>query len=311
MSRQLENDSYQNDHRLIQAYEEATCLDQEGLKTLCPSYAELSETSTRYANETLIGKGGIKQVYRIFDNRTRRWVAIARLRDDRGPEHFDLFVNEAWMTSSLKHPNIINVHDVGIDSDGRPFFTMDLKGNRTLADLIKADDQERRALLEVFLKICDAMAYAHSREIIHLDLKPANIQSDAFGEVLVCDWGLSKIVSDKEEASPLNSSSELLDNMTLVGEVKGSPGFMAPEQVEKSGRKDHRTDIFSLGCILHTILTGESPFTGSHRSILDATLHDKVTNLGSVTWMVFQPTRKTQVSCERPSCLRHVTEPQF
>ena len=117
-----EQENYRNDHRLIQAYQEATRLDEKGLGGLCPSYMELSEISTRYEDEKLLGKGGVKEVFKTFDNRTRRWVAMARLRDERGPEFFDLFVNEAWLTSSLKHPNIISVHDVGIDFSGRPFL---------------------------------------------------------------------------------------------------------------------------------------------------------------------------------------------
>ena len=266
-----ESEVYQNDHRLIQAYREATNLDPEGLEALCPSYVELSETETRYQDQELLGKGGVKEVYRAFDNRTRRWIAMAQLRSDRGQEFYDLFVNEAWLTSSLNHPNIISIHNVGIGEEGRPFFTMDLKGNTTLAKLISNGDQERNTLLRVFLKICDAMAYAHSQDIIHLDLKPENIQTDSFGEVLVCDWGLGKIVSDDEDEVTSTSTVELLDNMTLIGEVKGSPGYMAPEQIESDGHKDHRTDIFSLGCILHTILTGKPPFTGNRKAILKAT----------------------------------------
>ena len=272
------NALYQNDHRLIQAYQEATSLDAEGLEALCPSYIELSEISKRYQNEELLGKGGVKEVYRTFDNRTRRWVAMACLREDRGPEFYDLFVHEAWLTSSLNHPNIISVHDVGIDSSGHPFFTMDLKGNTTLADLIKDPDRNQRILLRIFLKICDAISFAHSQEVIHLDLKPENIQTDSYGEVLVCDWGLGKVISDIEEDSPVTPSLDQLDNMTLVGEIKGSPGYMAPEQITGNTDKDHRTDIFSLGCILHAILTGEPPFQGDHQARLTATSQGTVPN---------------------------------
>lgn len=276
MSKPNSRPEYQNDHRLIQAYQEATKLDDEGLEALCPSYIELSETSKRYRDEELLGKGGVKEVYRIFDNHTRRWVAIARLRKDRGPEFYDLFVNEAWLTSSLNHPNIISVHDVGIDSSGHPFFTMDLKGNTTLAKVITTGDWSQRVLLRVFLKICDAVSYAHSQEIIHLDLKPENIQTDAFGEVLICDWGLGKIISDIETSTTVTASPDLLDNMTLVGQIKGSPGYMAPEQITGKADKDHRTDIFSLGCILHSILTTKPPFQGNPQEKLEATLRESV-----------------------------------
>ncbi|MEN8695204.1 MAG: serine/threonine protein kinase [Akkermansiaceae bacterium] len=270
--------SYQNDYRLIQAYREATDLDEEGLSALCPSYLELSEISERYLDQKLLGKGGVKEVYRTFDNRTRRLVAMARLRDDRGPGFYDIFVNEAWLTSSLSHPNIISIHDVGIDASGVPFFTMDLKGNTTLERLISSGDQSRHTLLRIFLKICEAMAYAHSQDIIHLDLKPENIQTDDFGEVLVCDWGLGKVIADEEEDEIVIPPAEVLDNMTLVGEVKGSPGYMAPEQIERGADKDHRTDIFALGCILYSILTGEPPFRGGKHEVLEATVRCEVTD---------------------------------
>ena len=273
-----ESDPYQNDHRLIRAYQEATNLDEDGLEALCPSYIELSEISIRYLDQKLLGKGGVKEVYRTFDKRTRRWVAMARLREDLGPEFYDLFVNEAWLTSSLNHPNIMSVYDVGVDSSGHPFFTMALKGNTTLAKVIASREQDRNTLLGIFLKICDAIAYAHSQEMIHLDLKPENIQADPFGEVLVCDWGLGKIISDDDEET-LITPTDLLDNMTLVGQIKGSPGYMAPEQIQSGARKDHRTDIFSLGCILHAILTGEPPFQGDFRSRIEATSKGDVGDL--------------------------------
>lgn len=115
--------TFKPDHRLIDAYEEATLLDEKGLEGLCPSYTELTEADTRYRDGELLGKGAVKEVYRTFNNHTKRWIAMARLRADRGAEFYDLFVHEAWLTASLSHPNIITVHDAGIDRDGRPFFT--------------------------------------------------------------------------------------------------------------------------------------------------------------------------------------------
>lgn len=275
---QNDPDHYAPDHRLTQAYDEATLLDEDGLQALCPSYIELAEVDARYQDEGLLGKGAIKEVHRTFDRRTKRWIAMARLRTDRGPEYYDTFVHEAWLTSSLSHPNIIKIHDAGVDSEGRPFFTMDLKGNRTLKDFVKsAAISDRRTLLYIFIKICDAVAYAHSRGIIHLDLKPENIQTDNFGEVLVCDWGLGKVIGEMEEGEteiPLPLQS--LDNMTLLGQIKGTPGFMAPEQAVSGTPKDRQADIFALGCVLHLILTGESPFTGPPAKALDATIRANV-----------------------------------
>ena len=278
MSHKSSEDLYQNDQLLIEAYNDAMSLNDKGLKTLCPSYIELSEVTTRYQNKELLGQGGVKKVYRAFDNNTRRWIAMACLREDRGPEFYDIFVHEAWLTSSLNHPNIINIHDVGIASSANPYFTMDLKGNTTLADLIDGDHKDQRALLRVFLKICEAISFAHSQDIIHLDLKPENIQADTYGEVLVCDWGLGKVISDIDEDPLVAPSTSVLDNMTLVGEIKGTPGYMAPEQIIKNAKKDHRSDVFALGCILHAILTGEPPFQGDTKSRIESTITDDISN---------------------------------
>ena len=264
---------YKPDRRLAEAYDEATLLDEKGLEGLCPSYTELSAEATRYRDDSLLGRGAVKEVYKTFNNHTRRWIAMARLRADRGAEFYDLFVHEAWLTASLSHPNIITVHDAGIDADGRPFFTMDLKGESNLADRVtRPDGAGRGELLDIFMKVCDAVAYAHSRGVVHLDLKPENIQADEFGEVLVCDWGLAKVVGETEEGeNVLPAALRPIENMTLMGEIKGSPGFMAPEQVVPGAVKDPRSDIFALGCILHLILTGHPPFTGTEEQILEAT----------------------------------------
>ena len=122
------------------------------------------------------------------------------------------------------------------------------------------------------------MAYAHSRGVIHLDLKPENIQTDDFGETLVCDWGLAKVIDDPEQEDfEFPAALRPLEKVTLVGHIKGTPGFMAPEQTESGSTKDHRTDIFSLGCILHTIITGQPPFIGTPSAVLDATSRAIVT----------------------------------
>ena len=258
---------YTPDRRLERAYEEANLLDESGLESLCPSYIELAESEVRYRDENTIGMGSLKEVSRCWDCRARRWVAMARLREDRGAEFYDLFVNEAWVSSSLNHPNIIKIYDVGVDGLGRPYFTMDLKGETTLRDVIRDRGMSgRRELLGIFLRICDAVSYAHDHGILHLDLKPGNIQTDRFGEVLVCDWGLAKRASEPEmpdDELPFPGQKESVGNMTLHGEIKGTLGYMAPEQVIPAGTKDIRTDIFALGCILHQILTDFPPFTGT------------------------------------------------
>jgi len=154
---------------------------------------------------------------------------------------------------------------------------MDLKGDTTLADLVRtATPPSLHELLEIMVKVCDAIAYAHSRHTLHLDLKPENIQAHAFGEVLVCDWELGRITGGDQEGPPPDpgglSIGEMVDGHSLTGEIKGTPGFMAPEQAVAGMPKDERTDVFALGCILHVILTGEPPVRGgSHEEQLART----------------------------------------
>ncbi|MGJ8635125.1 MAG: serine/threonine-protein kinase, partial [Luteolibacter sp.] len=263
---------YRADQSLVGIYRLADELDAEGLEILCPGYTGLAAVEKRYTDESPIGKGALKEVYRCYDRKTKRLVALARPRSDLGPDCYDDFVQEAWLVSSLRHPNIIKVHDAGVDSDGQPFFTMDLKGNTTLKDLVRKSSG-RREMLTIFLKICDAVAYAHSEKIIHRDLKPENIQCDSFGEVLVCDWGLGKTIGKAEADLLLDESGECNANrsLTLHGEVKGSLGYMAPEQILKDMPVDERCDIFALGCLLHFILTGSAPFSGTKAEILRKT----------------------------------------
>ncbi|MFC5050450.1 serine/threonine-protein kinase [Rubritalea spongiae] len=258
---------YQPDQRLKGIYKQVDQLDEEVLDTLCPSFNELLEIEERYTNKTLIGKGALKEVYRCYDQMTQRFIALAIPRKEHGPEFFDEFIHESWLVSSLNHPNIISVHDAGVLTGGRPFFTMDLKGDSTLADAI-ANNPSRQILLEIFLKICDAVAYAHARGVIHRDIKPENIQCDSYGQVLVCDWGLGKFIHEQEtRENPAHQKLTNARHHTSLGQIKGTLGYMAPEQLQTNSVCDQRSDTFSLGCLLHFILTGKAPFTGTQHEI--------------------------------------------
>ncbi len=274
-------DNYVPDQRLSAIFSEAHDLDLHGLEGLCPAYSELAAVEIRYRDESLIGQGAVKEVYRIYDEHLRRWVAMARLRADRGPDFYDLFIREARLVAMLTHPNIIKVQDMGVWEDGRPFFTMDLKRKATLADTIQGSGRSHlHAQLQIFGKVCDAIAYAHARGVLHLDLKPDNIQVDDFGEVLVCDWGLGKLVEEAEfEEDGAEPPAHVWGDMTLTGQIKGSPGYMAPEQVVVGSHKDHRTDIYALGCMLHCMLTGQPPFTGERETVLAKTVESQVSSL--------------------------------
>jgi serine/threonine-protein kinase len=239
-----------------------------------PLYGELCSLEERYGQAELIAVGGMKRILKVLDRHGNRHVAMARLHEDASELLFDPFIREARLTALLEHPNIISVHDVGVDKEGQPYFTMDLKVGDGLDVVL------RKALadggcplsdrLDVFLKVCDAITYAHSRDVIHLDLKPANIQVGHYGEVLVCDWGLGKLIGGTDGIDDeMLLNPDLLNGMTLYGQVKGTPGYMAPEQI-RGNERDKRTDIYALGALLYAVLTCRPPLAGDPDTMLQA-----------------------------------------
>lgn len=248
-----------------------------------PILSELKSLNQRYTQKEEIARGGMKSINKVFDVSTSRYLAMAELLPEIDEDFNEVFLREARLTALLEHPNIISIHDIGLNEGNKPYFTMDLKTGDTLEDILRElkagnikyiQQYTLHSLLAIFIKICDAVAYAHSRNVIHLDLKPANIQVGNYGEVLVCDWGLGKIIGDydTEDLEELLLDKDLLNNMTFNGEIKGTPGFMAPEQVEPDGEKDKITDIYSLGCILYSLLTYQKPLSGNLEDILKRTL---------------------------------------
>ena len=248
-----------------------------------PNLTALKNIEENYSNFTLIGEGALKKVYKCLDNRTLREVAFTKPREELDSSFHEIFVYEARLTAALKHPNIIKVHELSIQDDQTPYFIMDLKGNHTLQTT--APISSLRENLEVLIKVCDAISYAHSQNIIHLDLKPENIQCDQFGEVLVCDWGLAKRLEPEETSqSQLSVTHSLeLERCSLYGSISGTPGYMSPEQASGQPFKDERSDIFSLGCILYFILTGSEPFTGTTQQRIDKTEEARFSPLPSKT----------------------------
>jgi serine/threonine protein kinase len=239
-----------------------------------PLYGQLCSLQERYGQAEPIAVGGMKRIVKVLDRHGNRHVAMARLHEDASELLFDPFIREARLTALLEHPNVISVHDVGVDKEGQPYFTMDLKvGNGLDVVLQKALADGGYPLsdrLDIFLKVCDAITYAHSRDVIHLDLKPANIQVGHYGEVLVCDWGLGKLIGGTDEIDDdelLNP--DLLSGMTVYGKVKGTPGYMAPEQIRGEDR-DKRTDIYALGALLYAVLTCRPPLDGDTDAMLVA-----------------------------------------
>ena len=241
-----------------------------------PLYGQLCSLQERYGQAELIAVGGMKRILKVLDRHGNRHVAMARLHEDASDLLFDPFIREARLTALLEHPNVISVHDVGVDKEGKPYFTMDLKvGDGLDVVLQKALADGGCPLsdrLDIFLKVCDAITYAHSRDVIHLDLKPANIQVGHYGEVLVCDWGLGKLIGDTDEIDDdVLLNPDLLSGMTVYGQVKGTPGYMAPEQIRGENR-DKRTDIYALGALLYAVLTCRPPLAGDADTMQQAAL---------------------------------------
>jgi tetratricopeptide (TPR) repeat protein len=220
----------------------------------------------RYRIDDELGHGGMKSVMRARDRNTERNIAMAALRDPsaRG-KRIARFVREARITAALEHPNIVPIYDIGLDDEQKPYFTMKLLGGETLQSILQRvyaeyghyrADYPLSSLLQTFFGVCNAVSFAHSRGVIHLDLKPANIQVGDFGEVLVLDWGIARVL----EKDPILYPNRLILDKGLreapsEGVVSGTPGFMSPEQARgEYSTLDESTDIFALGAILYAIL---------------------------------------------------------
>jgi serine/threonine protein kinase len=241
---------------------------------------ELRTFRTQFRLLHKLGQGGLGAVWAAVDTSLNRLVAIKEILGPSETSSIAIarFRREAEITGRLDHPSIVPLHVLGKnEADGRQFYVMRFVGNETLEDAIR-DYHDRREtgqaspmafhrLLAAFGSICQAIAYAHSRQVIHRDLKPQNIALDDFGQVIVLDWGLAKVMSNGKAVGPPGGTSVDLDH-TMAGQVAGTPMYMAPEQA--SGRVDdidEQTDVYGLGAILYAILTGYAPHEPTHESL--------------------------------------------
>ncbi len=250
-----------------------------------PLIEELRNKNIRYSYQNFLTKGGMKNIEVEIDHLTGLPVAKATLIDGHLNENVEMFFREARITAGLEHPNIVPVYDIGFDDRDQPFFMMKLLTGDSLQTVLKElrkgnreylDRYPINARLNIFLKICDAIRYAHSKSIVHLDIKPQNIQLGSFGEVYLCDWGLAKVVTNESTYTFFDTA--IYNSSILSGEIKGTPGFMAPEQIKQTiGSKNETTDIFSLGALLFALLNLTSPFHGNHKTILRQTLKGRLT----------------------------------
>jgi serine/threonine-protein kinase len=223
-----------------------------------------------------LGRGGMGEVLEGHDTQLRRNVAVKVLLEKyrHHPELAHRFVEEARIAGQLQHPNVAPVYDLGTTSDSRPYFTMKVVKGKTLTDLLKTRrslDEERVKFVGIFGQVCQAMAYAHARGVIHRDLKPLNVMVGAFGEVQVMDWGLAKVLprDDAKDAGTAEETPTVIHTEGRPGAGNGTVGFMgtpayvAPEQANgEIGPLDERADVFGLGAMLCEVLTGQAAYTG-------------------------------------------------
>jgi tetratricopeptide (TPR) repeat protein/peroxiredoxin/tRNA A-37 threonylcarbamoyl transferase component Bud32 len=258
---------------------------------LLSTSALLPETRERYTLSRLHATGGIGRVWLARDASVGRDVALKELRPERStnPAVWARFLKEAQITGQLEHPGIVPIYEVGRRPDDQaPFYTMRFVRGRTLGEATSAFHVRRargavgplelRELLHAFVGVCNAVAYAHSRGVLHRDLKPHNVVLGDFGEVIVLDWGLARLIDqpDDSAAAGLDVAPDDAAAATVQGQVLGTPAYMAPEQAE--GRLDRlgpATDVYGLGAILFEILTGGAPFSsGDTTALLRRVVHE-------------------------------------
>jgi hypothetical protein len=252
-----------------------------------PEAPRASAPEERFQLLTLLGQGGMGEVWRARDLDLGRTVALKIMRGELPPSHRARFLYEARTTAGLDHPGIVAVHEVGLFSDGRPYYAMREVRGTTLREHIRqlheqstpvaypppTEELSLRRLIEAYLLACEAVAYAHAREIIHRDLKPENIMLGRFGAVLVVDWGLVRVVTDsslEEVADPMELLGRLPGGRTRQGQAAGTPGYMPPEQARgELDRLSPASDVYALGAILACILCGSDPSpTGADAELL-------------------------------------------
>jgi len=213
--------------------------------------------AAEYALGGLLGKGGMGEVWSATDDRLGREVALKRMRTVAPTkEELQRFLREAKIQARLPHPSIVPVYELGTDAEGFPYFTMKKLEGTTLAQLLETGETKQQRMLRALVDVCLAIQLAHESGIVHRDLKPSNIMLGDYGEVYVLDWGVARILGEDEDA--LTPSSMLMSSPggTKTGQMLGTPGYMAPEQV-RGISVAAPADVYALGSILFEILAGE------------------------------------------------------
>ncbi len=279
----------------------------------------------------VLGRGGMGQVLEVRDPALGRRVALkVALQADEDARR--RFVREAQITSQLEHPNIVPIYDAGLTADGAPWYAMRKVEGRTLTDVLEGlaagtDDAEEWSLphlLAAFVQICNAVAYAHDRGVLHRDLKPDNIMFGRFGEVLLVDWGVARLLRPDDEAAeaPITTPGATLptsveglgDGGTQIGAAVGTAGYMSPEAAHgELDRLGPASDVFSLGAVLFEICTLQKAFgTGTMFEVLFRSTRGDVPDprerapdrnidpeLGAIVMRAMQPSMRRRTATAR------------
>ena len=207
----------------------------------------------------VIGKGGMGEVLAATDLRIGREVAVKRMTTtEPDTEATTRFLREARIQARLEHPAIVPVHELGVDAQGRPFFTMKRLAGKTLGQAV-TDGATLQRLLRAFVDVCLAVEFAHARGVVHRDLKPSNIMLGDYGETYVIDWGIARVIAEDRGAAAMAQQGDIAtldDGSTKSGALLGTPGYMAPEQI-RGMHALPAADVYALGSILFELLTGE------------------------------------------------------
>jgi eukaryotic-like serine/threonine-protein kinase len=276
----------------------------EGGFEIRPSSTEFPKHLGRFSVRESIACGGMAIIVRAHDDVFRRDVACKLLLQQHASKArlVERFLLEAQLTANLQHPGIVPVYELGRLDDGRPYFAMKLIKGHTLLSLLRSPLTNTSQHLQIFEKVCQTLAYSHSKGVVHLDLKPSNVMVGSFGEVHLMDWGLAKIcdmsVSMSFDFGSRYAGHEFQENgMSIsdssINSVDGTPSYMSPEQA-RGEAVDLRSDVFGLGAMLCEILTGEPTYVGKNPSkiLLSAVaanlsdVHAKLERIGSDKPMV-------------------------
>jgi len=221
----------------------------------------------RYEILERIGAGGFGTIWKMRDKKFNRLVAVKVMKPERSsnPALARRFLAEAQICSQLSHPFIVPIHDMGTLSDGRAYFAMKLIEGKPLDEAFSSGGSLMEKV-NAFASLCQAVAHAHERGVVHRDLKPQNVMVGAHGEIQLIDWGLAKATGGKNEEmeSLVSENVRLQQDQTLA--ALGTIAYMAPEQFKDPTNIDLRSDVFSLGAVLCQLLTGQPPFVGTQDS---------------------------------------------